>query len=62
MAEQYPGATMAAMHATAAGLAGTGLLGKQTMRRFADPCLPPVPSFSAAEDPGLAGGGVRLVA
>jgi putative transcriptional regulator len=40
---------MAAIHETAEGLHGAGLMDKQTMRKFNDACLTPVHPMSAQD-------------
>jgi putative transcriptional regulator len=49
MTKQYRSRIMAAIHETAEGLHGAGLIDKRTMREFDEACLTPVRPLSAAE-------------
>ena len=49
MTKQYRSRIMAAIHETAEGLHGAGLIDKRTMREFDEACLTPVRQLSAAE-------------
>jgi putative transcriptional regulator len=46
---KYKSKIKAAIHETAADLYETGLIDKQTMRRFDESCLTPIHQFSAKE-------------
>ncbi len=47
MSKQYRSRAMASIHETAEGLHAAGLTGKQTMRKFDETCLTPVPPLTA---------------
>ncbi len=47
--KQYRSAIMASIHETAEGLHSTGVMDKQTMRKFDDACLTPVRPLSPEE-------------
>jgi putative transcriptional regulator len=49
MSKQYRSKAMASIHETAEGLHAAGVMDKQTMRKFNEACLTPVPSLTAEE-------------
>ncbi len=49
MGKQYRSRAMASIHETAEDLHKAGLITKQTLRRFDEACLTPVPSLSPAQ-------------
>ena len=49
MTKQYRSRVLAAVHETAEGLTGAGVMSKQTMREFDELCLTPVRPLTAAE-------------
>jgi putative transcriptional regulator len=49
MSKQYRSRAMASIHETAEGLHAAGLMDKQTMRKFDEACLTPVPSVTPEE-------------
>jgi putative transcriptional regulator len=49
MKRQYGSDILASIHETAEGLHEAGLIDRQTMRKFDESCLTPVPKLTAAE-------------
>ncbi|HEY3332948.1 MAG TPA: DNA-binding transcriptional regulator [Capsulimonadaceae bacterium] len=49
MKRQYLSSVMASVHETAEGLHASGLMSKQTMRKFDETCLTPIRLISAQE-------------
>jgi len=49
MTKQYRSPVMASIHETAEGLHAAGVMDKQTMRKFDEACLTPVPPLTPEE-------------
>ncbi len=49
MTQQHRNPVMASIHETAEGLHAVGVMNKQTMRKFDEACLTPVPPLSPEE-------------